>query len=80
MEMINWDRYMDSLWQMMKSSTSGISIGDHANTSRFSDRNFLSWAFFQAEGFIPIRRIRSGWTGATWYISASSDLWLGSSN
>jgi len=36
---------VDSLWQMTKGSTLGISVGDHKNISRFSDKNSLNWSF-----------------------------------
>jgi len=59
----------------------GISVENHANTSRFSNRSFLSCLSSWAESFTSIQRTRYGWSRSTWNRSTSSpDLWLASSD
>ena len=52
---------MESLWQMIAGSNPGMSVGVHANTSEFSDKNCLNSVFPWGRRFEPIRSTRT-WT------------------
>ena len=63
---------MVSRRQRTAGSIPGMSVGVHTNMSKFSERNFLNWAFSSTWSFATIRKDSSKWWESAWNYSAFS--------